>query len=157
MGMLLRKKLEPPIESWTDEGRSIGADAATGGSHDEELWAWAIEWMGTRVVTYAEKEEGKNYTADERKKGIENVNTGLRRKLEDDYSDEGDEEEDEDEDEEMEDVGVTVTSVRRMSSGQVDFGMGEVKHSEAGKGPNARSVEEILRFATSGAVVGGQR
>jgi len=156
MGMLLRKKLEPAIESWTDEGRSIGAHAATGRSNDEELWAWAIEWMRTRVVTYAEKEEGKNYTADERKMGIENVNTGLRRKLVDDYSDEGDEGDD-DEDEEMEDVGVTVTSVRRMSSGQVNFGMGEVKHSEAPKGPNARSVEEILRFATSGVVVDGQR
>ena len=61
-------------------------------------------------------------------------------------------EEDEDEDEEMEEAGVAVTSVRRMSLGQVEFGMGEVKKDPNGK---TRSVEDILRFSTSGVIPNG--
>ena len=65
--------------------------------------------------------------------GIENVRTGLRRKLEESESEE--EDEDEDEDEEMEDAGVQVTSARRSSMGQVEFGMSEV-NSVIGPGAN---------------------
>jgi mediator of RNA polymerase II transcription subunit 8 len=141
---LLRKKLEPHVETWVDEGRSIHAAVNTG--KEEEPLAWAKEWIGARIATYAEEEAGDNYTVAEREMGIENVRTGLRRKLEEDSSDE----EDEDEDEDMEDAGMVVTSAGRTSLGQVEFGMGEVKKDPNGK---SRSVEDILRFATSGAVV----
>jgi mediator of RNA polymerase II transcription subunit 8 len=151
LGQLLRKKLEPHVETWVEEGRSIQAEANTG-KDEEELSAWAKEWIGARIATYAQDEAGDNYTVAERDMGIENVKTGLRRKLEEDSSDDGDEDED------MEDAGVQVTSARTTSLGQVEFGMSEVKKDLNGK---ARSVEDILRFATSGVVVdqaiGGRR
>jgi mediator of RNA polymerase II transcription subunit 8 len=114
--------------------------------------SWAKDWSSERISSYAQEEAGDNYTVAEREMGIENVRTGLRRKLEDSESEE--EDEDEDEDEEMEDAGVQVTSARRSSMGQVEFGMSEVKKDPNGK---ARTVEDILRFATSGADLGPVR
>jgi mediator of RNA polymerase II transcription subunit 8 len=151
LGQLLRKKLEPQVETWVEEGRSIQAEVNTG-KDEEELLAWAKEWIGARISTYAQDEAGDNYTVAERELGIENVRTGLNRKLEEDSSDE------EDEDEDMDGAGVQVTSARRGSLGQVEFGLSEIK-----KDPNdkARSVEDILRFVNSGVVVeqglGGRR
>jgi mediator of RNA polymerase II transcription subunit 8, fungi type len=137
--------MEPQVETWVAEGRAIGDNAASTTSHDEELWTWATGWIGDRVAKYALEEAGDNYTVEEREGGIENVNTGLRRKLEEDESSD-----DEDEDEEMEDVGVNVTSARRTSSGQLELGMGEVRKDPDGK---TRSVEDILRLATRGTVI----
>jgi mediator of RNA polymerase II transcription subunit 8 len=151
----LRKKLEPQVENWVEEGRAAETGingAAKAGEDEEELWSWAQDWIGMRVAKYAVEEAGDNYTVEEREKGIENVNTGLRRTLDEDESSE-----DEDEDEEMEDVGMEVTSARRSSMGQVEFGMTEVKKEPDGK---SRSRDEILRFATSGVVdqvIGGNR
>jgi mediator of RNA polymerase II transcription subunit 8 len=143
---LLGKKLPPQVETWVEEGREMHAEETADKANEQELWTWANEWIGARVAKYAMEEAGDNYTVEEREMGIENVNTGLRRKLEDDEDD------DEDEDEEMEDAGVAVTSVRRMSLGQVEFGMGEVKKDPNGK---TRSVEDILRFSTSGVIPNG--
>jgi mediator of RNA polymerase II transcription subunit 8 len=147
LGQLLRKKLEPHVETWVEEGRDIQAELKTGET-EEALLSWAKDWLGERVSTYAADEAGDNYTVAERELGIENVRTGLRRKLEESDS------EDEDEDENMEETGVQVTSARRSSMGQVEFGMSEVK-----KDPNlkATSVEDILRFATSGVAPGPVR
>jgi mediator of RNA polymerase II transcription subunit 8 len=152
----LRKKLEPQVENWVEEGRTAETGingAAKAGENEEELWSWAQDWIGMRVARYALEEAGDNYTVEEREKGIENINTGLRRTLDEDESSE-----EEDEDEEMEDVGMEVTSARRSSMGQVEFGMTEVKKEADGK---SRSRDEILRFATSGVVVdqviGGNR
>ncbi len=143
---LLRNKMEPQVESWVDEGRTTQNAVACGATNEkaeEELLDWAKDWIGSRVAKYAMEEAGDNYTVEERERGVEHVNTGLRRKLEDD-SDE------EDEDEEMEDVGVAVTTVRRTSIGGVEFGLGELKKDPIGK---TRNIEDILRFATSGAIV----
>lgn len=152
----MRKKLEPQVENWVEEGRTAETGingAAKAGENEEELWSWAQDWIGMRVARYALEEAGDNYTVEEREKGIENINTGLRRTLDEDESSE-----EEDEDEEMEDVGMEVTSARRSSMGQVEFGMTEVKKEADGK---SRSRDEILRFATSGVVVdqviGGNR
>lgn len=141
LGQLLRKKLEPHVETWVDEGRAIhdgdeGEDVA-------ELWAWSQEWIGTRVATYILDEAGDNYTIEERKGGVENVNTGLRRKLDEDES----EEEDEDS---MEDVGVEVTTVGSTATGQVEYGLEELRPSPDAK---MRGVDDILRFATSRGVL----
>ncbi|KAK0101296.1 mediator of RNA polymerase II transcription subunit 8 [Cadophora gregata] len=153
---LLRKKLEPGVETWVDEARATQASVAetkTNEKDETELLEWVRAWIGPRIIRYIKKDQG-NYTLEERKLGRENVNTGLRREFpEEDEPDEEDdeEEEDDDDDEEMEDVGVAVTSVRRSSVGEVEFGLSEVKKVD----PNAkmRNIEDILRFATTGVSV----
>jgi mediator of RNA polymerase II transcription subunit 8 len=152
LGQLLRKKLEPQVESWVDEGRKIQestkqeAPGDRKGDEDiEELWEWGKDWIGGRVATYILEEAGDSYTAEEREMGIENVNIGLRRKPDEEDSDE-DEDEDDDEDKEMKDVGVEVTSVGKVTGGQLQFGLEEVRKSPDGK---ARGINDILRFATS--------
>ncbi len=110
----------------------------------EEFWDWTRQWIGTRVAKYVMEEQGDNYTGEERETGVENVNTGLKRKLDED---EDDESEDEDEDEEMEDV--MGTSAGKMGTAPMDFGMGEVKKDPNGK---SRSAEDVWRFATIGMV-----
>lgn len=136
-----------------DEGRSIGQQEGGARGQDEELWSWASGWINERVMNYALHEAGKNYTVEERKMGIDKVNTGLRRKPEDDESSEDeaddDDDDDDDEDEEMEDAGVKVTTARRTSTGQVEFGMGELKKDAGGK---SRTVKDILVLATSGII-----
>jgi len=143
-----------------DEGRDIqnnveSAAIGAGRKEDvEELWKWAKDWIGMRVAKYALEEGGDNYTVEEREGGIENVNTGLIRKFEED--EESGEEEDEEVGEGEGGVEVDVTSARRTSTGQVEFGMGEVKgiREQAKKREGkVRRVDEILRFATSGVVV----
>lgn len=148
LGQLLRKKLEPSVENWVEEGRTIQKEVEQNGGDEEELWDTAKGWLESRIRRYAMKEASDNYTAEERARGIENVNTGLRRKLEDNHhdSDEEDEDEDEDEDEEMEDVD---TDGKPAASRDVDFGMGDVMRDPAGK---TRSEDDILRFAMSGTI-----
>lgn len=147
---LLRKKLEPGVETWVEEARTtqstIAEAAATNEKDEKELLESALDWLGPRLHKYITEEQG-DYTMEERALGRENVNTGLRRKFPEDETDE-EEDDDDDEDEEMEDVGVAVTSVRRSSVGEVEFGLGEVKKVD----PNAkmRNIEDILRFATTG-------
>lgn len=143
---LVRKKLEPPVEEWVEEGRRMQNGA---GDSEEELSEWARGWIGQRVAQYAMEEAGDNYTAEEREMGIENVNTGLKRKFEDDESSE------EDEDEEMggtEGTGVDVTIVRKPSMGQVEFGLGELSPQKRKDG-KVRSFEDILEFGTRGEVL----
>jgi mediator of RNA polymerase II transcription subunit 8 len=137
LGQLLRKKLEPQVETWVGEGREMqeGEDA---GEAAEELWAWGREWIGQRVATYILEEAGDSYTVQERAGAIENVRVGLRRRIDEEESEEGDEE--------MEDVGVEVTTVGRTTGGQVEYGLEEVRKSPDGR---SRSVDEILKFATS--------
>lgn len=129
------------VETWVEEGRAIQESTQESKEDVEELWTWGKEWIGQRVATYILEEAGDNYTVEEREMGIENVNIGLRRKF-----DEESEEEDEDEDKEMEDVGVEVTTVGKSTSGQVEYGLGEIRKSPDGK---SRGVKEILTFATS--------
>ena len=146
LGQLLRKKYEPQVETWVDQGRAIRTEVAEGKEEDiEDLWNWAADWIGPRVAKYALEEAGDNYTVEEREAGIENVKTGLKRKLEEDDSSDED-----DEDEEMEDIGLDVTSVGRTSVGQIEFGMGEIKKSPDG---TSRSLDEILKATTSGIAV----
>ncbi|KAJ8067861.1 hypothetical protein OCU04_003451 [Sclerotinia nivalis] len=134
---LLRKKLEPQVETWVEEGRNLQIDGAGEGANQgdlEETWKWAAEWIGPRIREYALNEAGDEYTAEERESGVENVNTGLK---DEEESDEDDEEGDED-DEVM---------------GGMDRIAEKKKVPERGitrKDGRIRSKEEILRFATSG-------
>ncbi|CZR66491.1 uncharacterized protein PAC_16392 [Phialocephala subalpina] len=114
---LLRKKLEPQVETWVEEGRTKGQTEETGGKSEEEFLLSARDWFTGRAAKYAGEEASLEYTFDEIENGVENVNTGLKP---DDVSD--------DEDEEMADAGVA-------------------------PGGSARSLEDILRFATTGNVM----
>lgn len=81
LGQLLRKKLEPGVEDWVAKGKEI----ADQGARDEdrrhemlELWSWA----GMAANELARGHEwGGEFTAEEVEFGVENVVTGLRRKL----------------------------------------------------------------------------
>ncbi|KAI8624773.1 choline sulfatase [Xylariaceae sp. FL1651] len=108
---LLRKKAEPDVEAYMDEGRKMLASLPTSHdpaasfhntavSHDkekekefEEVWAAAREACQMRVADYAMDEEGDPFTAEERELGIENVRTGLRRTFDDESEEEDEEEE----------------------------------------------------------------
>jgi mediator of RNA polymerase II transcription subunit 8 len=99
LGVLLRKKLEPQVQTWVEEGREIASGENAVTDRDQEMWSFAASFINERVQKYALEEAGANYTTAERNMGVENVRTGLRRKFEDeDTSDE------DDEDEEMEDT-----------------------------------------------------
>lgn len=157
LGQLLRKKLEPPVETRVEEGRAMQAsDEEASSVGHEEVWRSAGDWLSQRMVQYVSVEMRDDFTADERERGLASVNTGLRRKLnprrptmnDDDDNDDSDEEEDADE--EMEDVGLAVTTVSLSSEGPVEFGMGKVTKNPQG---NVRTEEDILRFSTNGSTV----
>ncbi|KAI9055095.1 hypothetical protein LZ554_000060 [Drepanopeziza brunnea f. sp. 'monogermtubi'] len=140
---LLRKKMEPQVETWVEEGRTTHAEVTEGGTDakaEEELLDWAKNWLGGRVARYVINEAGDNYTFEERELGIENVNTGLRRKLEGERarsrSRSGSGSEDE------EDAGIAVTAVRRSSVAEGESGLGPLRKDPNGK---TRNIEDILR------------
>ena len=138
LNALLRKKLDPNVETWVEEGRSVNAAAsAESDREEEELWAWAgkslTAWMGKYI------EDGifqDNYTIEEREKGIENVNTGLKRKFEDE-DDDDESDEDEDEDGEDDDTNLKTNPPKPAKP-------------EVIKDPNEKSLEAIARFGTTG-------
>lgn len=136
---LLRKKLEPQVESWVDEGRNLQIDGTGGVGNQgdiEEIWKWAAEWIGPRIREYAMTEAGDEYTAEERESGVDDVNTGLK---DDEESDEEDEDEDED-DEVMGGMGQSAKNKRAPE---------KVITRKDGR---VRSKEELLRLATSGVI-----
>ncbi|KAI9882902.1 MAG: hypothetical protein M1823_005341 [Watsoniomyces obsoletus] len=112
LGQLLRKKLEPNVETWVEQGRNIARNTTSNGivtgpedgqerhghaSSGEggiealrELW----NWTGAAANEEARKREwGDDFTLEERESGTQNVVTGLKRKLDDDDDDVSDEEE----------------------------------------------------------------
>ncbi|KAK3398115.1 mediator of RNA polymerase II transcription complex subunit 8-domain-containing protein [Sordaria brevicollis] len=120
---LLRKKLEPEVESWVEDARGVarasGLDPSKlassqqrANSYDDddddyrdededapsdpfnEQWADMFQISMDGIRDYIVNQSKEPYTAAEREMGIENVRTGLKRSLEEDS-----EEEDEDEDE----------------------------------------------------------
>ncbi|QSZ32128.1 hypothetical protein DSL72_001697 [Monilinia vaccinii-corymbosi] len=135
---LLRKKLEPQVETWVDEGRNLQIDNLGDQGDIEETWKWAAEWIGPRIREYAQNEADDEYTAEEREGGVENVNTGLKDEYESDEEDE--DEEDADADEDMGGMGPGTEKKKAPEKGV------------ARKDGRVRSKEEILRFATSGVI-----
>jgi len=117
LGQLLRKKLQPPVEDWIEEGARLGAhipsglsnghsdlvngNGTTNGVHTslsgkelEDLWNWAGP-EGNRIAREIGDEAFNDvFTLAEQEEGIEDVVTGLRRKFwESDGEDEDDGEE----------------------------------------------------------------
>ncbi|KAL6716525.1 mediator of RNA polymerase II transcription subunit 8 [Lecanora helva] len=125
---LLRKKLEPHVEDWVEEGRAAGEGLAAQGRKDNIREFW--EWAGMAANEQARKHEwGGEYILEEIEGGIENVVTGLKRGM-------GEESEDEDEENQEEggEAGKEVAKampledmLRFMAKGE------EVKRDEANK------------------------
>lgn len=84
-------------------GGPVGAGNGAGAGGEAQLeavWRDVRAWTVERVQKYVLEEAGDVYTEDERRMGVENVRTGLRRGLEEDDDDEDDEDDEEESDEE---------------------------------------------------------
>ncbi|KAL4408295.1 RNA polymerase II mediator complex component Med8 [Colletotrichum abscissum] len=81
-------------------GGPVGAGNGGGEAQLEAVWRDVRAWTVERVQKYVLEEAGDVYTEDERRMGVENVRTGLRRGLEEDDEDDDDEDEEEESDEE---------------------------------------------------------
>lgn len=136
---LLRKKLEPGVERWVDEGRAMAGQIETDDGL-EEKWRAARDLIGERVARAVVTHRRDAYTAEEREIGIENVNTGLQKPMKFGGGD-GDSESDadEDEDEEMKDLEVAKDG----TGPTLEPGVKNVQG-------NVRSLDEIVRFMMTG-------
>ncbi len=135
-------------------GREIGCKLSPGGPGGEyarkvellELWNWA----GRAANELARRHEwGGDFTLEEREGGVENVVTGLRRKL-------GEEEDDDDDDDyENEDSGGDVkmadSALNREEFWDTDM-EGKEGIKEAG---NPWPLEQVLRFMMTGGAAEG--
>ena len=155
LGLLLRKKLEPNVEDWAAEARKIATEqtSSSGLPHSElqDLWGWA----GPAANEQARKHTwGGNYTLEEIEMGVENVVTGLRRKLkvnpDEDSSDEDDDEtavEAGGDDDEME-----IVAVRRKNTGDgVEFDLArKSQHPAPEAASTALPIRDTFRFLMTG-------
>ncbi|KAE8355669.1 mediator complex, subunit Med8, partial [Aspergillus coremiiformis] len=148
---LLRTKLDPRVEDWVGRGRKAGVSAledrgALAEGELAELWDWAPVEANLEA---RRRNWGGNFTLEEREAGVGSVVTGLVRVLEDEGSES--ESESEGEEEEMEVVGV-----RRQSAGAgFEFDIASVSVQQLQTvGEPAVSLEEILRFMTTGVAPG---
>jgi len=154
LSQLLRKKLEPNVQDWAAEARKIATEQTSSSglqqSDFQELWSWA----GLAANEQARKHTwGGNYTLEEMDMGVENVVTGLRRKLKVDPDESSDEEGDEtaveaeSDDDEMEIVGV-----RRKSTGDgVEFDLAKgSQHPAPEVASTALPISTTFRFLMTG-------
>ena len=128
LGQLLRKKLEPNVEDWVEEGRKTAAAASTSSrnpvrsfsssandeTHDD-LWNWARLAANEQARKHT---WGGNYTLEEKQMGTDKVVTGLRRKLPDSDDEEEEEEEEDDDEEAVEEADeMEVVDIHRKPTG----------------------------------------
>ena len=155
LGQLLRKKLEPRVEDWIEEHTSKhqddaqqanGVARAVGGLTKEELkelWNSASP-TSNGIVRPMLEDDGEfedDFTIVEREMGVENVITGLRRKLDGDSEDEDEDEENDLDDDKMEDVVPSDAKLREKDDEEgVDRSLPPVP------------LESLLRFTTNGAL-----
>jgi mediator of RNA polymerase II transcription subunit 8, fungi type len=142
LGQLLRKKLEPSVEAWVEEGRAVQIGNEGSGEEEkdiEEVWREARGFIGERVARAAVTHRTDAYTAEEREMGMENVNTGLMQPIKLGNADEeSDEDEENDGDEEMVDAG-------RNGEEKGEGAMEEKKYDGL-----VRTLDDIVRFMTIG-------
>ena len=156
LGQLLRKKLEPDVEDWVAEGlrtanNALGTGSSTGLKEQDmqDLWGWA----GMAANEQARKHIwGGNYTIEEKEMGIENVVTGLRRKLKANPEDSSDDDENEESDEAMkddsDDEGLDIVGVHRTDTGDgVEIDLRQHKIYETS---TALPMNDIFRFMMTG-------
>ena len=165
LGQLLRKKLEPNVEDWVEQGRKTALEASGGDEtaqgHPEDkslldLWDWA----GRAANEEARKRQwGDDFTLEEREMGVENVVTGLHRKL-----GVGDDEESED-DEEVADREEEMEGPDKMEMVEMPLPTGDTKSgSQTSVGtqqtlsqtsqPPMR-MDDVLRFMSTGVELNG--
>lgn len=145
LGQLLRKKLEPGVERWVDEGEAMHRNT-DGMDGLEAQWRVAGTSIKAMVARAAFAHRDDPYTAEERQTGIENVRTGLLKPMkipgeEDDDEESEDEDADEDGDQEMKDVG----AAEEGKGGRTAENGIEKKIT----GP-VRTLDEIARFGVTG-------
>lgn len=152
LGQLLRKKLEPRVEDWIDEytvkaeresvqinGTKAGeGKSGLGGESLAELWRSAS--TTSQGIVGPMLEEGgdfeDDYTLAEREAGVENVVTGLKRKLYgEDESQDGDED---DEDETKNNVEDVMPSTKDRMEAGIDTSL------------PAMPLDSVLRFVSTG-------
>lgn len=155
---MLRKKPEPEVAALMDQGRQAaagltppGLDSAPaeqeGKSELEGIWSAASEICRNRIRDYVVEESDDPFTAAEREMGVDNVRTGLRRKLEDD--------EDEDEDEENETGQSSGTGATAGDPMMVDRPPPPPAPGVVPQEVQGATLENILRFAARGEFVAG--
>ena len=158
LGQLLRKKLEPNVEDWVAEGRKIGMGAADQrnpntmkASETHDLW----EWAGMSANEDARKHTwGGNYTLEEREMGVQNVVTGLRRKLKDDSDNESNSDDEDAMEEAPDGDEMEVVGVRRKDSGdgvEFDIRRGS-EHKPTGIHLPALPINDVFRFMMTGKI-----
>lgn len=152
---MLRTRLETRVEDWITHGKELAESSSLGTNGNThrlntqdvtELWNWAApeanEIAQDQIFFH-------NYTAAEKKAGVENVVTGLKVQPEDDAEeDEEDEEGDEDEDSEDGDRMDTNEEGRRKSVGK-PAGAATTTTTDT---PLPMAMDKILRFMTTGAM-----
>ena len=151
LGQLLRKKLEPNVEDWVVEGRKIGVEAEarsdkTGLSREEMLDLWS--WAGMAANEQARKHTwGGHYTLEEKERGVENVVTGLRRRLKEDPDDSSEEEDDDDDQVDGDDPNedrMEIDGMNRKSENDADI-----------PALNPLPIQDVFRFMMTGSAPKG--
>lgn len=157
---LLRTKLEPEVAEWADQGLEA-AHHTTGKRNPglsearrDELWQWAPIAANDEI---RKQHWGGDYTMAEKQSGIENVQTGLTRELQeppdhdeqdDGYGGEDSEEEEEEGDEDVnEDEDEDLVEVRRKPNAPgLEFNLSTTPKRSVTQMP----IENILRFMVTG-------
>jgi mediator of RNA polymerase II transcription subunit 8, fungi type len=153
---LLRTKLEPEVEEWVEKGQEIlhtkseSRYAGLSESDRNELWHWAPVAANDEI---RKQNWGGDYTMAENASGIENVETGLRRELQeppgpDEQDDSEGAEDSAEEDDEEEDV---VEVRRRPNAPGLEFDLSPAKRS-----PPQMPIESIFRYMVTGSTAHGR-
>ena len=127
LSQLLRKKLEPYVEDWVEEGRAVGADLK---DREEftELWEWAM--MAANEEARKHEWDGAEYTLEEKERGVEHVVTGLKKGI---YEEDSSEDEDDDGKEEEGKGAATAKLAKEQATVQ-----------------RPMAIDELLRFLVKG-------
>ncbi|RMY92108.1 hypothetical protein D0861_02692 [Hortaea werneckii] len=144
LGMLMRKKLDPKTDDWvTQYSKSPETGDASKSNMDDlrDLWDYAGPAENGIVREMLENDAfGSLFTVAEQEDGIENVKTGLRRKLFEDDSDEDEEEDGEEKDVEKMDEDRQPDKLAPPPEPGVDPSLPPMR------------LETVLRFITIGAM-----
>ena len=139
-----------------EKGHEIAKKSAPGlpkglpKSDREELWQWAPVAANDEI---RKQNWGGDYTMAEKQSGIENVETGLRRELQEPPDpDEQDEVEGAEESDEGDDDEEDVVEIRKKPNAPgLEFNLTTVK-----KSPPQMPIENIFRFMSTGATAPGR-
>ncbi|KAK3715177.1 mediator of RNA polymerase II transcription subunit 8 [Vermiconidia calcicola] len=174
LGQLLRKKLDPGVENWIEEhttgkqrkddesAQANGNAGGHGGLSDaemRELWKWAGP-TSDGIVRPMLEDDGEfqdDFTIAEREAGVENVVTGLKRKLGGESEDASEDEDEDEEEDEMEDVmpsggGSGPGGMRLPWEMPVSNGPGNPEDEAGDASLPPMPLESLLKFATAGVV-----